>query len=263
MSITEKLKIVKSDGIGTLILNQPNKRNAISFEMWRDFPKAMAELEADADVRVIVLRGAGDKAFSAGADISEFGVRRSTPEQRTLYSEYEHATTSSLRNSPKFIIARIDGVCIGGGAEVALDCDIQIASDRSRFAITPARIGLGYPVADVNRLVQNLGPRNAKEILASGRHYTADEAKGIGWINHVVSSDELDEFVNGYAAGIAENAPLSVAAAKITVNELIKNPSDRNITTCDSAVEACYLSNDYIEGQKAFREKRSPKFSGK
>ena len=119
MAITEKLKIEKTDSIGTLILNQANKRNAISFEMWRDFPKAMAKLEADPDVRVIVLTGAGDKAFSAGADISEFGEYRSTPKQRALYSEYEHATTSSLRNSPKFVIARIDGVCVGGGAEVA------------------------------------------------------------------------------------------------------------------------------------------------
>lgn len=263
MAITEKLKIEKADGIGTLTLNQPNKRNAISFEMWRDIPAAMAELDSDPEVRVIVLTGAGDKAFSAGADISEFGEYRSTPEQRALYSEYEHATTSSLRNASKFIIARVDGVCVGGGAEVALDCDVMIASDRSRFAITPARIGLGYPVADVSRLVQNLGPRNAKEILASGRYYAADEAKAIGWVNHVVPAGELDEFVQGYALGIAQNAPLSVAAAKITVNELMKNPEDRNINACDVAVESCYLSNDYVEGQKAFGEKRPPEFTGK
>lgn len=263
MAITEKLTISKADGIGTLTLNQPNKRNAISFEMWRDIPAAMAELDADPEVRVVVLTGAGDKAFSAGADISEFGERRSTPEDRALYSEYEHATTASLRNSSKFVIARIDGVCVGGGAEVALDCDVQIASDRSRFAITPARIGLGYPVADVSRLVRNLGPRNAKEILASGRYYSAEEAKAIGWINHVVPAAELDEFVQGYAAGIAQNAPLSVAAAKITVNELIKNPDDQDIAACDAAVEACYLSGDYVEGQKAFGEKRPPEFKGK
>lgn len=146
--------------------------------------------------------------------------------------------------------------------KLLLDCDIQIASDRSRFAITPARIGLGYPVADVNRLVQNLGPRNAKEILASGRYYSAEEAKAIGWINHVVSADELDEFVKGYAAQLAQNAPLSVTAAKITVNELIKHPDDRDIAACDAAVEACYLSNDYVEGQIAFGEKRPPEFKG-
>ena len=262
MAITDKLVVKKSDGIGTLTLNQPNKRNAISFEMWRDFPKAMAELEDDPEVRVIVLTGAGDKAFSAGADISEFADYRSTPAQRALYQEYEHATTSSLRNSKKFVIARIDGVCVGGGAEVALDCDVQVASERSRFAITPARIGLGYPVTDVARLVENLGPRNAKEILASGRYYSAEEAKSIGWINHVAPSAELDEFVQKYAAEIAENAPLSVTAAKVTVNELIKAPEDRDIAACETAVEACYLSNDYIEGQKAFGEKRPPAFKG-
>ena len=262
MAMTEKLTIEKADGIGTLTLNQPNKRNAISFEMWRDFPAAMAELDNDLDVRVIVITGAGDKAFSAGADISEFGEYRSTPEQRALYSEYEHATTSSLRNASKFIIARVDGVCVGGGAEVALDCDIQIASDRSRFAITPARIGLGYPVTDVSRLVKNLGPRNAKEILASGRYYTADEAKAGGWVNRALPATEVDDFVLGYAQGIAQNAPLAVAAAKITVNELIKNPEDRDIAACDAAVEACYLSNDYVEGQKAFGEKRPPQFKG-
>ena len=148
MAITEKLKIEKADGIGTLTLNQANKRNAISFEMWRDFPQAMAELEAE-DVRVIVLTGAGDKAFSAGADISEFGEYRSTPEQRALYSEYEHATTSSLRNSPKFVIARIDGVCVGGGATPST------VTFRSPLPVSPR----------MSSLVQNLG--NAKEILAS------------------------------------------------------------------------------------------------
>ena len=262
MAITDKLLVEKADGIGTLTLNQPSKRNAISFEMWRDFPEAMADLENDPDVRVIVLTGAGEKAFSAGADISEFGEYRSTLEQRALYQDYEHATTLSLRNSKKFVIARIDGVCVGGGAEVALDCDVQIASDRSRFAITPARIGLGYPVTDVARLVQNLGPRNAKEILASGRYYSAEEAKAIGWINHVVPATELDAFVHEYAMEIAENAPLSVTAAKVTVNELLKAVEDRDVAACEAAVEACYLSNDYVEGQKAFGEKRPPNFKG-
>jgi len=263
MPLTEKLKVEKADGIGTLILNQPNKRNAISFEMWRDLPAAMAELEDDPDVRVIVVTGAGDKAFSAGADISEFAERRSTPEDRALYTELEHAATHALRGGRKLTIARIDGVCVGGGAEVAMDCDIQIASDRSRFAVTPARIGLGYNTTDVMRLVRNVGPKNAKEILATGRYYDAAEAKSIGWINHVVPAAELDDFVKGYAQGVAQNAPLSVTAAKITVNELVKDPDARDIAACEAAVEACYLSADYVEGQKAFGEKRPPEFKGK
>ena len=262
MTITHKLKLEIADGIGWLTLNQPRKRNAISFDMWRDFPKAMELLDNDGEVRVIVITGAGDKAFSAGADISEFGDRRSTSKQRAQYTKYEHATTASIRNSKKFVIARIDGVCVGGGAEVALDCDVQIASERSRFAITPARIGLGYPISDVNRLVQNLGARNAKEILASGRYYSATEAKEIGWINHAVPPSQLDKFVQGYADGIVQNAPLSVTAAKVTVNELIKPYVDRDFAKCEAAVEACYLSEDYVEGQNAFGEKRSPQFRG-
>ena len=263
MAITEKLKLEKSDGIGRLVLNQPDRRNALSFEMWRDLPAAVAELENDPAVRVIVVTGAGDKAFSAGADISEFGEYRSTPAQRTLYRHHEHAACAALRDCAKFVVARIDGVCVGGGAEVALECDVQIASDRSRFAITPARIGLGYSIDDVARLVRYVGPRNAKEILATGRFYSAAEAKSIGWINHVVPAAELDDFVAGYVLGVSQNAPLSVRAAKLTVNELVKDPQDRDIAACENAVEDCYTSADYVEGQKAFAEKRPPQFLGR
>jgi enoyl-CoA hydratase/carnithine racemase len=263
MAFTEKLRVEASDGIGRLILNNPEKRNAIGFEMWRDLPEALGQLENDSSVRVVVVTGAGDKAFSAGADISEFAERRSTPENRELYTHLEHEAFEALRGITKLTVARVDGVCVGGGAEVAMDCDLQIASDRSRFAVTPARIGLGYGVADVTRLVRQVGPKHAKEILTTGRFYDAEEAHRIGWINHVVPAAELDEFVEGYALGVAANAPLSVKAAKLMVNELVKDPADRDIALCERLVEDCYTSADYVEGQRAFGEKRPPEFEGR
>ena len=259
---TDKLLVERTDGIGWLVFNQPEKRNAISFEMWQHLPAAMAELEGDAQVRVIVVRGAGDKAFSAGADISEFGERRSTAQDRALYEEMENAAVAALTGGDKLTIAMIDGVCVGGGAEMAMDCDILIAADRARFAVTPARLGIGYRHQDVARLIRHVGPKFTKEILASGRFFTAEEAKGIGWINHVVPAAELEAFVLEYANGIAANAPFSVRAAKLVVNELVKPPEERDYDLCNQVVDDCYESQDYIEGQAAFAEKRPPDFKG-
>jgi enoyl-CoA hydratase len=259
---TEKLAVRIENGICWLILNQPEKRNAMSLVMWKDLPRAVAHLATDATARVVVVRGAGDKAFSAGADISEFGAVRSSADDRRAYDNAVAAAFTAIRDLPKFCIAMIDGVCVGGGAEVAMECDIQIASVRARFAVTPARLGLGYNLEDTARLVHNVGAKNAKEILATARFYTAGEALNMGWINHLVEDDVLEAYVLDYASAIAANAPLSVRAAKLLVNELQKAPADQDREKCRRIVEACFESADYKEGQTAFAEKRRPVFKG-
>ena len=213
---TDKLLVENAEGIGVLIFNQPEKRNAISLDMWQGIGDALESLADDPDLRALVVSGAGDEAFSAGADISEFGDRRTTPEDRETYDKAMDRAFDRLVNFPKLTIAMIDGVCVGGGAELAMDCDVSIASDRARFAITPAKLGLGYGLRDVSRLVRHVGPRNAKEILATGRFYDAEEAQAMGWINQVVEAEDLADFVLDFAHSVAANAPLTVTAAKIT-----------------------------------------------
>ena len=157
--LTEKLIVERTDGVAHLILNQPEKRNAIGYEMWQGIGDAMEDFAGDKDIRVVIVSGAGGKAFSAGADISEFKQRRSSVEDRKIYDAAMRRAFECLYNLPKLTIARIDGVCVGGGAELAMDCDILIASDRSRFGITPARLGLGYSLPDIERLVRHLGAK--------------------------------------------------------------------------------------------------------
>lgn len=259
---TDKLAAHTEGGIGWLTLNQPEKRNAMSLVMWRDLPRVMAHFAADPEARVIVVRGAGDKAFSAGADISEFGAVRATPEDRRLYDAAVAAAFDAMRNLPKLSIAMIDGVCVGGGAEVAMECDVQIAAARARFAVTPARLGLGYNLEDTARLVRNVGAKNAKEILATARFYTAAEARDMGWINHVAENEALEAHVRDFAATVAANAPLTIRAAKLLINELQKDPAEQDHEKCRRLVEACFDSADYREGQAAFAEKRKPEFRG-
>jgi enoyl-CoA hydratase/carnithine racemase len=257
---TEKLIAEKAGGVGRLILNNPAKRNAIGLVMWQGIGDVMENFAADPEVRVVIVGGAGGKAFSAGADISEFKELRATPEAREAYEDAMRRAFDLLFNLPKLTIAMIDGVCIGGGAEVAMDCDVQIASERSRFAIPPARLGLGYTLPDIERLVRHVGAKRAKEILATARIYDAHEALAMGWVNRVVPTAKLSAAVDDFAATVAANAPLSVKAAKLIVNETLKVPADRDVARCQRLVDACYASEDYQEGQRAFAEKRPPEF---
>jgi enoyl-CoA hydratase/carnithine racemase len=232
---TDKLIVDVADGIGRLVFNQPEKHNAISAEMWQGIANAMHGFADDDSLRVVVLSGAGDKAFSAGADISEFEEKRATPQAVEAYDRTTFEAVESIVHFDKPTIAMIQGYCVGGGAELALCCDLRIAAEDARFGIPAARLGLAYRWEEVQmRLVNRVVPRSA-----------------------------LESSVDEYAERIAANAPLTVRAAKRTIAEAMRDPGERDLETVNEMIAACFASEDYAEGRRAFIEKRRPEFKGR
>ncbi len=262
-SITDQLIVEKHDGIGSIRLNQPDKHNAISYEMWQGIATLMDDFETDSAVRVVVISGEGGKAFSAGADISQFEKKRGSADAIEVYNAAVKTAYQKLTAVPKPTIAKIAGYCIGGGLATALCCDLRIASDDSRFGIPAAKLGLGYGYDALRPLVSLVGPTSAKEILFTARKFNAGEAYDMGLVNRVLVRDELDAFVDDYTATIAGNAPLTVKACKQIIAEISKDPNERDLAHCQKLVDDCYASADYKEGRRAFMEKRKPEFRGK
>jgi enoyl-CoA hydratase len=258
-----QIRTEKRGAIGWILFDHPERRNAISVEMWAQLPEAAAALDADPDVRVVVLRGAGDVAFVAGADISQFGERRSDAATAHNYDRQNAAGFLSIARVAKPTIAMIQGFCFGGGVAIALSTDLRYASDDALFAIPAARLGLGYGMAGLETLANTVGFANAKEIMFTARRHTAEEALRIGLVNAVVPKAELEALVVERAEQIASNAPLTVRACKMAVNELPKEPSARDVDSVNAAVRACFDSDDYKEGVAAFLEKRRPRFQGR
>jgi enoyl-CoA hydratase len=256
-----KLRVERDGPVGRLVLDNPERRNAIGAQMWRGIPGAIEEFNADAAVRVIVIRGEGTAAFAAGADISEFEQNRSSGDQVKAYEEATSAAHHSIESSPKPVIALIHGFCVGGGLAVALSCDLRYADASSRFAIPAARLGLGYGVHGTGRLVATVGQANAREIMFSARRYNADEALAMGLVNRVLADAELDAYVQKVALELAVNAPLTIAASKAVINALAEPRDD--YSAAEAAIVRCMKSEDYVEGRRAFMEKRTPVFKGK
>ncbi len=263
ISPTERMIAEAEGAIGWMVFNNPARRNAISLDMWQAVPAILDHFENDPDVRVIVLKGAGDKAFISGADISQFEKERSSAETVAQYDKIAEAATMRLQEASKPTIAMIRGFCIGGGIGVALACDLRIASDDARFGIPAARLGLGYRWGGVKKLVDLIGPAYAKEIFFTARHFSAAEAMGMGLVNRAVPEGELESYVRNYCALIAENAPLTIAAVKGVIAEIAKPGAQIDRAKCEALVARCFDSQDYIEGRRAFMEKRKPVFSGK
>jgi enoyl-CoA hydratase len=261
--MTDKMLARKEGGIGWMIFNQPEKRNAVSFAMWQAMAAVLDDFERDPQVRVIVLTGAGDEAFVSGADISEFEERRGTPEAVKVYNEVSGNAHKKLYGASKPVIAMIKGVCIGGGMGIALGCDLRICGDDSRFAVPAAKLGLGYAFDGIKRLADVVGPSFAKEIFFTARIFSAEEARVMGLVNRVVPKAEVEAYVRDYAARIAANAPLTVKAAKMAIEATTKDPDRRELGRVDAAVNACFDSEDYKEGRRAFMEKRKPAFQGR
>ncbi len=260
---TPHIRIEVRDGVGWMIFANPKRRNAVTYSMWRQIPLALADLAADASVRVVALRGEGESSFISGADISEFATRRSTPEQVAEYDRVGTEANAAIVNFAKPTVAVIRTWCVGGGVATALGCDLRIAADDTRFAVPAARLGLGYRYVGIKALTDVVGPANAREIFFTARKYSADEALAMGLINRILPVDGFDAAADEYLAQIAGNAPLTMHAAKMAIRAVGQDPDARNLPDIEAAIAACFDSEDYAEGRAAFAEKRAPVFRGR
>jgi len=259
----DKILGTKKGAIGTLTFNYPEKHNAMSPEMAQAAAAVIEGFASDPAIRVVILRGAGNKAFVSGGDISKYEGNRSTPEQVAAYNKLSAGFRNSLRGIGKPTIAMIRGWCLGGGLAIALNCDLRICSEDAQFGVPAAKLGIGYGAESLGQLVELVGPSVAKEILYTARRYTAHEAHRIGLVNHVLQAPMLEAFVNSYADTMANNAPLSIVASKRVIDEYVKDADKRDQTLADKAVADCFASQDYIEGRRAFMEKRKPLWTGR
>ena len=251
------------DGVGLVTFNQPEKRNAMSVDMWDGLGQILDAFADDDRVRVIVLTGAGSKAFVSGADISQFEKTRADSNAQGEYDRLTSAGRAKLADFPKPVIARVRGYCLGGGLGIAMQADIRIAAVDSEFGIPAARLGIAYGYEMVRKLVSLVGPSHARMMLYTGTRINATEAERIGLINRVVADEDLTDVVVDIARAIADNAPLSIRAAKLTVDDLVRPDRDRNRAPIEAAVAACFDSADYREGRTAFMEKRPSRFNGR
>ena len=259
----DKILSRKNGAIGHLIFNNPEKRNAFSLDMSLAAADVLDDFLADPAIRVIVLSGAGDKAFVSGGDISKFEQSRATKEDVANYTKTGERFRTLLKTSAKPTIAMIRGYCLGGGMAIALNCDLRICTEDASFGIPAAKLGIGYAADRLGQLVELVGPSAAKDILFTGRRVPAPEALRLGIVNYMVTAGELESFVDTYANTLANNAPLSILAAKRVIDEYIKDSDKRDTTVCDQVVANCFASQDYIEGRRAFMEKRKPAFTGR
>src|ERR1700691_5252744 len=255
---TDKMLWRKDGPVGYVIFNNPERRNAVSLEMWDATARILGDFSEDHEIRVVVLTGAGDKAFVSGADISRFESERANEEAIARYNQAVERANAAVYDYPKPTIAMIRGYCIGGGLGLALCCDLRICSDDSRFAVPAAKLGLGYGYAGLKRLVDIVGPSFAKEIFYTARQFDAQEALAMGLVNRMVPAAELETYVKGLTDTISANAPLTIKAVKFTVGEVVKEDSKRNLARSAELVEQCFASRDYTEGRTAFMEKRKP-----
>jgi enoyl-CoA hydratase/carnithine racemase len=252
----------KDGATGWLVFSNPERLNAVSYEMWQAIPDLMADFVADPDVRVVVLRGDGDKAFVSGADISQFEQKRGTKEAIAEYDQASYRANAAILSCPKPTVAMIQGYCVGGGLGIALCCDLRFAADNSRFAIPAGRLGLGYKYDGVKRLVDVVGPSYAREIFYTARQFSVDEALAMRLINRSFDVAELPSAITELCERIGNNAPLTLRAVKLAVEAALTDPAARDRAAVDAAVEACFSSEDYKEGRRAFVEKRPPRFRG-
>jgi len=257
------LIVEKRGAVGWIVFNQPAKRNAINGAMWRGIPRAMAQYDADSEVRCVAFRGAGSEAFASGADISEFDEIRA---QKSSVAEYDgllDQVLHSIQDSRKPSVAMIYGFCMGGGLEVALACDLRYCGRSAQFGIPAAKLGLAYNVEGHKRLIETVGHARAREIMFLGRCYNAEEGLAMGLVNQVFHDAELESEAARIIDQLCENAPLSIANSKTIIEEYVKASGAPDEANMKAAIERCAKSGDYQEGRRAFMEKRKPAFKGK
>jgi enoyl-CoA hydratase/carnithine racemase len=261
--MTGEILSARDGGVGWLTFSNEAKRNAISLEMWQQLADVMQGFADDPTIAAVVMRGAGEKAFVSGADISQFDAKRNNAEAAAQYSAIGDAGRRALSGFPKPLIAMIHGYCLGGGLGIAMMADLRFAASDSQFGIPAANLGIAYAAENVRRLIGLVGPSVAKDILFSARRLDAAEALSVGLVSRVVPPGELAGAVQAYAALLAEKAPLSLRASKAIIDELTKPESARDSALIPGWVKTCFDSADYAEGRKAFAEKRKPVFTGR
>lgn len=255
--------LVRRNGtVGEVVFSNVKKFNAMTTQMWHDLPARISALDADPEIRVIVLSGDGDKAFISGADISQFDAERTDLLAQQLYTRSVDAAYLAPSQAGKPVIAKIRGFCIGGGLGLAAGCDIRICADDARFRMPAGRLSLGYDQAGVRRFVSLIGVQNTYDIFFTARIFDAQEALRMGFVSRVVPAAQLDETVQQLTAAISDNAPLTLKAVKLSVNAFLQNPEQRKSPEAQAAIDACNGSDDYSEGVCAFAEKRQPRFVG-
>jgi len=252
----------KAGGIGYLTFNNPERHNAVSLEMWDNVEAIMQGFADDDDIRVIVITGAGGKAFVSGADISKFDSERGSREAVLHYNERVKQVYNFIAAVPRPTIAMINGYCIGGGIALALCCDLRFCSEKSKFGLPAAKLGLGYPYYGLKRLVAAVGAGTACDITFTGRILSSKEASDTGIVQKVLAEEDLEQFVVDYAKTIAANAPLTVKAMKFIIAQIGLDERDRDLEKCQQMVDEAFASQDYIECRTAFLEKRPPQFKG-
>ena len=258
-------KILRSvaDGVGVITFNNPDKRNAMSIEMWEGLGSALIDLRDDPDVRVVIMTGAGDKAFMSGADISQFEKNRHNAQASEEYGKRSDAQRALLAHYPKPTIACIRGFCLGGGMQIAMLADIRIAAENSQFGIPAAKLGIAYGYEGLNHLVSLVGPSWARLLLYTGMRIDSAEALRIGLVDRVIPDAEVWDATSEIARTISGNAPLAIQAAKITIAQVLKDPDQRDMAAIRAIGTACMDSEDFREGRRAFMDKRKPRFTGR
>ena len=256
------LGVEKRGAVGWISFDQPAKRNAINGAMWRGIPRAMAQFDADPEVRCVAFRGAGTEAFASGADISEFDQIRAQKSSVSQYDDLLDQVLHSIQDSRKPSVAMIYGFCMGGGLEVALACDLRYCGTSGQFGIPAAKLGLAYNAEGHKRLLETVGHARAREIMFLGRRYPADEAFAMGLVNRVFPDADLEGEVAKIISQLCENAPLSIANSKTIIEEYVKSAGAPDAAHMAAAMDRCAKSDDYQEGRRAFMEKRKPRFRG-
>ena len=262
MTQTDKMLSRKEGHVGYMTFNNPERRNAVSLDMWDAAGRIMEDFARDDAIRVVVISGAGGKAFVSGADISRFEKERSDEAAQARYSAISTKANEAIYQFPKPTIAMIRGYCLGGGLGLAVCCDLRIASEDSRFGVPAAKLGVGYGFTGIKRLADLVGPSFTKEIFFTARQFDASEALAMGLINRAVPADKLEAYVKDYTDTISNNAPLTVNSVKFIANQTAVDPDKRDLARCDDLVKGCFASKDFIEGRTAFMQKRKPAFTG-